>query len=362
MARGKGIIGASLDRINPQRRPVTIRARSQDYDEIKAARAVRRLSKTMRAVAAQREAVALANWSYIVETTLEEMEAEAEAEQKLMELRIALLQVQPAARKMLQGIRTAVVETSGDQALALLKYAVAWRRVFGPHHSNKLQSILDLAAMGAAVRNHVDERGQETIYLATAQDLESFSWNRKGAALEPSNAYIGSGYSIGRNVDSTASPISIGPAPSEVEVDLRGTPAPQVRPNSVVPPVEQRRDLPPRATPELSHPHVSTPHHVATDPRAHPHPAHHAHPGVDNAPPVAAEPGDVLFPPNMPSAREQIDKVMRDARIDINRFGLPRSGGGHGYLQPPVRGDRQPQQRNKPGPGSPPAPRSPRGF
>lgn len=178
------------------------RVSSQTYDKSKASKAVRSLARQLRGAAPRRspgdgqaveQQTAEQRWSYLVDTTLEEMLAEAEQEQRLIEFRIALLRVEPSCRALLNSVRQAAIDPTGDAAKRLLKHAVAWRKVFGPEHFNRLEAVLELARMGAVVRNHTTAQ-RDLIYVATAVDMEGFRWNKKGA-MTPSHDYLGQGYS-----------------------------------------------------------------------------------------------------------------------------------------------------------------------
>ncbi len=429
MGGAKAFVSAAIQRLMPQQQTPILRVNSQQYDEGDVHRSVRRLSKTMRAAAAQRDAITAMRWTYVVETTLEEMERAAAAEHRLMELRIALLQVQPACKHFLADIRHVVLESHGDQALPLLRYAVAWRKVFGNSRPNALQAILDLAAMGAALRSHVEPAGGETIYVATAQDLDALEWNKRGTNLEPSEVFLGSGYSPTRKTHrlphrTGGLPLAISPElpalepGNSTEIDLRGvplvtpavrgdlepmtpaevarapervdrgvasidagvaavdvaaiavsrpepvatenqTPAPRGIEMTAAPAPPPHTTAPPGVNNAISHfPHISSPHPVAAGPPTrlaqivHPDVAVPTsatrpllrrmaarmdglgEPSAAHLPRPVEFPGTIpppsnrltepLFPPNLPSAAQQVEKAIRGAMTDMHRFNLPK--------------------------------------
>ena len=340
--RRKGYLTASLGSsvqklVGRQARPTDVlRVGAEPYDDVHVARSIRRLSKTMRAVAMQRDLVNSARWSYLIEATLDEMEREAEHLNKLFELRVAMLQVQSSCRNMVSTVRQVEQEVAGDLSVALLKYAVAWRKVFGPQVRNRLEAVLELAAMGAVLRNH-SVAASDLVYVGTSAGVEAFDWNPRGNFMVPSPSYLGSGYHLGGEPRVAAN------RKQHRAAEAFLVPEPLTR--SVLDPVEVglsghgQVQTPTAPEINLHHPHVSTPHPLHTQPRTRL--AGIFAPGAELPTPVPrpllrrmtahldaelrapAEPA-APKPAPLPSAAEQVAQVVNVAISDMDRLAMPK--------------------------------------
>jgi hypothetical protein len=222
---------------DPAREPVFA---SREYDDPRAERLAGRLGRHLRRRAAGAAAAGEARWTYLVDATVEEMEQEAERERRIIEFRLCLLQAEPEARALVTQARSAALDPADDRAVALVTHALAWARAMPRGLANPLEPVLELAAMGAVVRNGRRDRGDgpaELVYIASATGLEAMQWDARGR-LRAADEYLGSGLFLHR------------PARTPGAANVTGEAAPATLPAAPAGPPPRAEAGPPAAMPE----------------------------------------------------------------------------------------------------------------